>query len=121
MYVNQGFNLLKELVHHRFTDDKRLAELLVIPCEEFVYGLIILDRLTLWSEEVHDRFQAVIECFNEQVGIINERCSFFEEDEDQHYKCPYENNEERSRIRARPDFLSLKFYLKVYVIALHVE
>ena len=77
-YVNQGFNLLEELVRHHFTNDRRLAELLVIRCEEFVYGLIILDRLTVWSEEVHHRFQTVIECFNEQVGIINERFCFFE-------------------------------------------
>ena len=61
VYVNQGFNLLEDLVRHRFTNVKRLAELLVIRCEEFVYGLIILDRVTLWSEEVHDRFQTVIE------------------------------------------------------------
>ena len=61
VYVNQGFNLLEDLVRHRFTNDKRLAELLVIRCEEFVYSLIILDRVTLWSEEVHDRFQTVIE------------------------------------------------------------
>ena len=93
VYYNHGFNLLEELVRHRFTDDKRLAELLVIRSEEFVYGLIILDRLTLWSEEIHQRFQTVIECFNEQLGIINERFCFFEEDEDQHYNCPYENNE----------------------------
>ena len=53
-------------------DDKRLAELLVIRSEEFVNGLIMLDRLALWSEEVHQRFQTVIECFNEQLGIINE-------------------------------------------------
>ena len=98
VYVNQGFNLLGDLVRHRFTNDKRLAELLVIRCEEFVYGLIILDRVTLWSEEVHDRFQTVIECFNEQVGIINERFCFFEEDEDQHYQCPHEDNEDGSRI-----------------------
>jgi hypothetical protein len=63
VYVNNGFNLLEKLVRHRFTDDKRLAELLVIRSEEFVYCLIILDRLTLWSEEVHQRFQTVIECF----------------------------------------------------------
>ena len=112
VYVNQGFNLLEELVRHRFTDDKRLAELMVIRCEEFVYGLIILDRLTLWSEEVHGRFQTVIECFNEQVGIINERFCFFEEDEDQYYQCPYENNEDGSRIRGRPRFLIPKAQLE---------
>ena len=46
-YLNQGFNLLEEIVRNRFTNDERLAELLVIRCEESVYGLIILDRLTL--------------------------------------------------------------------------
>jgi hypothetical protein len=56
VYVNHRFNLLEELVRHRFTDDKRLVELLVIRSEEFVYGLIILDRLTLWCKEVHQRF-----------------------------------------------------------------
>ena len=60
VYVNQGFNLLEELVRHRLTNDKRLAELLVIRGEEFVYGLVILDRLALWSDEVHERFHAVI-------------------------------------------------------------
>ena len=95
-YLNQGFNLLEEIVRNLFTNDERLAELLVIRCEELVYGSTILDRLTLWSEEVHHRFQTVIECFNEQVGIINERFCFFEEGEDQHYQCPYENNEDGS-------------------------
>ena len=112
VYVNHRFNLLEELVRHRFTDDKRLVELLVIRSEEFVYGLIILDRWTLWSEEVHQRFQTVIECFIEQLGKINERFCFFEEDEDQHYNCPYKNNEEGSRIRDRPQILIPKAQLE---------
>ena len=86
-YVNQGFNLLEEPVRHCFTEDTRLAELLVVHCEEFVYGLVILNRLTLLSEEVH-RFQTVIKCFNKQVGIIHGRFCFSEKDEDQYYKCP---------------------------------
>ena len=112
VYVNHRFNLLEEFVRHRFTDDKRLAELLVIRSEEFVYGLIILDRLTLWSEEIHQGFKTVIECFNEQLGIINERFCFFEEDEDQHYNFPYENNEGGCRIRGRPRFLIPKAQLE---------
>lgn len=66
-YVNCGFDLLEELARHRFSHDKSLAEMLVIRSEEFVYGLIILDRLTLWSKHVHQRFQTVIGCFNEQL------------------------------------------------------
>lgn len=34
-YVNRGFNLLEELVRHRFTNDKRLAELLIIRAEQW--------------------------------------------------------------------------------------
>lgn len=54
----------------------------------------------------------MIECFNEQFGIINERFCYFEENEDQHYTCPYENNEEGSRIRGRPRFLIPKAQLE---------
>ena len=112
VYVNQGFNLLEELIRHRFTDDKRLAELLVIRCEEFVYGLIILERLTLWSEEVHDRFQAVID---EQLGIIMNGFASLKRMRASITNVLAKTTRRDPGFEVDPDFLSLKLNLKVYV------